>query len=215
MFFIISSAEGGEYMNRSRVTAFWAAVVTALTATGLALPAHADDGYSSPFAAAVRSATEIYRLSVWARGDHYVQTTDYVDGVGVMFTNHDRFNPTDLSHPSMLVYDESGRLIACGYQFTAGTPYPAAFAAVPASAWYDIPKHVHYNAVLDGVMHYGQAPWTSDAQPTADALRSAGLLPAGATLEFAFVHPAVKAIIVWAWLPNADGLFACENGLMP
>lgn len=202
-------------MNRSRMAAIASAMVTALTAAGLFMPARADDGYGSPFAQAVRGATQVYRLSVWARSDHYVQTTDYVDGVGVMYTNHDRFNPPDLAHPSMLVYDEGGRLIACGYQFATGTAYPTAFAAVPASAWYDIPRHVHYNAISAGQVHYGQAPWPGDDQPTADALRKQGLLPAGATLEFAFVHPAVKAILVWAWLPNSDGLFAGENALMP
>jgi hypothetical protein len=202
-------------MNRSRVAALLGAAVTMLTMTGFGVPARADDGYSSPFAQAVRGATEIYRLSVWARSDQYVQTTDYVGGVGVMYTNHDRFNPLDLAHPSMLVYDEGGRLIACGYQFTTGTAYPPAFAAVPLNAWYDIPRHVHYNAMSAGQMHYGQAPWTSDAQPTADALRKQGLLPPDATLVFAFVHPAVKAMLVWAWLPNTDGLFAGENALMP
>jgi hypothetical protein len=202
-------------MNRTRMAAMLYAAVTMLTLAGLGVRARADDGYASPFAAAVREATQIYRLSVWARSDHYVQTTDYVAGVGVMYTNHDRFNPSDLSHPSMLVYDEGGRLVACGYQFTTGTAFPPAFAPVPASAWYEIEHHVHYNAVVSGQVHYGQAPWPTDEQPTADALRKQGLLPAGATLEFAFVHPAVKAILVWAWLPNADGLFAGENALMP
>jgi hypothetical protein len=200
-------------MNRPRVSAILAGV-TALTAL-LGASARADDGYASPFAQAVRSATQVFRLALWARSDSYVQTTDYVDGVGVMYTNHDRFNPPDLGHPSMLVYDEDGRLIACGYQFTTGTAFPAAFSSVPSSAWYDIPKHVHYNALYGGTIHYGQAPWPSDEQPTADALRARGLLPNGATLQFAFVHPAVKAIVVWAWLPNTDGLFAGENALMP
>lgn len=202
-------------MNRSQVAAILAVSVTMLTLAGFGTRARADDGYSSPFAQAVRTATQAYRLSLWARSDRYVQTTDYVDGVGVMYTNHDRFNPSDLAHPSMLVYDEGGRLIACGYQFTAGTAYPAAFASVPADAWYDIPRHVHYNAMSAGQMHYGQALWPNDEQPTAETLRKHGLLPDGATLEFAFVHPAVKAIVVWAWLPNADGLFAGENALMP
>jgi len=40
-------------------------------------------------------------------------------------------------------------------------------------------------------------------------------MPANATLLFAFVHPATRAVIVWAWLPNADGLFAGDNALLP
>lgn len=202
-----------ERMNRSTRFAF-----VAFVALAAALPSLAradDDGYSSPFAQAVRTATEPYRLVTWARGDQYVQSTDYVDGVGLMFTNHDRFNPPDLAHPTMLVYDEAGRLVACGYQFMTGTPLPAAFAAVPATAWYEIPRHVHYNALQGGQRHYGQAPWTTDEEPSAAALRAHGLLPADATLEFAFVHPAVRAILVWAWLPNSDGLFAGENSLLP
>ncbi|MBV8171974.1 MAG: hypothetical protein JO219_08595 [Candidatus Eremiobacteraeota bacterium] len=182
----------------------------------LALPAAAlaDDGYDSAFAQAVRAATETYRLVYWAKAADYVQTTDYIDGVGVMFTNHARFDPSDLAHPTLLVYDESGRLVACGYQF-ANRTVPSAFGSVPASAWYDIPQHVHYNALQNGQMHYGQAPWTSNAQPTADTLNAQGLLPAGSSLQFAFVHPAVRAIIVWAWLPNSDGLYAGENALLP
>ena len=189
----------------------------ALAALALAMPAPAlaDDGYDSSFAQAVRAATQTYRLATWARSAQYVQTTDYVDGVGLMYTNHARFDPPDLAHPTMLVYDESGRLVACGYQFAKTATVPAAFASVPAGAWYDIQRHVHYNAVQGGQTHFGQAPWESDEQPTAEALRAKGLLPADATLEFAFVHPAVRAFLVWAWLPNVDGLFAGENAQLP
>jgi hypothetical protein len=194
----------------------FAAVCTAvILLTSIAARAAADDGYTSPFAQAVRTATTSYRLVLWARADHYIQTTGYVDGIGLLYTNHDRFNPPDLSHPSMLIYDEGGRLLACGYQFTAGATYPPAFASVPSSAWYDIPKHVHYNALQNGVMHYGQAAWETDDQPTTETLRAHGLLPADATLVVAFVHPATRAFLVWAWLPNVDGLFASENAMMP
>ena len=188
--------------------------VIALTSAG-ARAALADDGYTSPFAQAVRAATNAYRLVVWARADHYVQTTDYVAGVGTMYTNHDRFNPPDLAHPSMLVYDEGGRLVACGYQFTAGATYPKDFSSVPASAWYDIPKHVHYNVMQGGVMHYAQAPWETNDSATDASLRAHGLLPKDATLVVAFVHPATRALLVWAWLPNVDGLFADVNAQMP
>lgn len=177
--------------------------------------AFADDGYDSTLAQAVRTATQPYRLVVWARDAGYVQTTDYVGGVGMMFTDHDRFDPADLAHPTMLVYDESGRLVACGYQFTKNAGMAPAFNSLPSTAWYEIPRHVHYNAVEGGQTHYGQAPWDTDEQPTAETLRAHGLLPADATLQFAFVHPAVRAILVWAWLPNSDGLFAGENALLP
>lgn len=189
----------------------------ALAALTLVMPARAlaDDGYDTSFAQAVRAATQTYRLATWARSADYVQTTDYVDGVGLMYTNHARFDPPDLAHPTMLVYDESGRLVACGYQFSKNATVPAAFASVPASAWYDIQRHVHYNAVQGGQTHFGQAPWDGDEQPTAEALRAKGLLPTDATLEFAFVHPAVKAFLIWAWLPNVDGLFAGENAQLP
>jgi hypothetical protein len=197
-----------------RVRAIIACASVALVLMFVPVSAQAEDGYDSSFAQAVRTATEPYRLVYWARAAQYVQTTDYVDGVGVMYTNHERFDPSDLAHPTMLVYDEGGRLVACGYQF-ANKAVPKAFSSVPATAWYDIPQHVHYNALQNGAMHYGQAPWTSTTQPTADALRVQGLLPAGATLQFAFVHPAVRAFIVWAWLPNADGLYAGENSLLP
>src|SRR5271166_6153637 len=128
-------------MNSStRLTVVALAALVALAAAPPSTARADDDGYDSPFAQAVRTATQPYRLVTWARGDHYVQTTDYVDGVGLMFTNHDRFDPPDLAHPTMLVYDEAGRLVACGYQFLTGAQPPAAFGAVPASAWYEIPR---------------------------------------------------------------------------
>jgi len=202
--------------TRAKLEAFVAAYAAiAAFATLATQAACADDGYTSQFAQAVRAATGAYRLVLWARADHYIQSTDYVGGVGTMYTNHDRFDPADLAHPSMLVYDEGGRLVACGYQFTAGATYPQDFASIPAGAWYDIPKHVHYNAMQGGTMHYGQAPWETDDAPTEASLRAHGLLPQDATLVFAFVHPATRAILVWAWLPNTDGLFSVENAMMP
>lgn len=176
--------------------------------------ARADDQYDSAFARSVRAATEHYRLALWALNDGYVQTTDYVAGFGLMYTNHDRFDPADLAHPTMLVYNEAGQLVAVGYQF-AHAPYPSAFAAVPRSAWYSIPKHVHYNVASGGAVHYGQAPWDSNDPPTADALRAHKYMPADGKLLFAFVHPAVRAIVVWAWLANPDGLFAGDNPAAP
>jgi hypothetical protein len=176
--------------------------------------ARADDGYDLPFVAAVRAATSDYRLLLWARDD-YVQSTDYVAGVGVMYTDHDRFNPADLSKPTVLIYDEAGRLVACEYQFEDGASVPAAFAAVPASAWFDIPRHLHYNIEIGSTKYYAQAEWPTQDAPTADALKQRGLMPGDATLLFAFVHPKTRAFIVWAWLPNTDGPFAGENALMP
>src|ERR1700722_17134451 len=110
----------------------------------------ADDGYDTPFARAVRAATEPYRLVVWARVDGYVQSTEAMAGVGSMYTNHDDFNPPDLAHPTVLVFDEAGRLVACGYQFAKGVAPGSEFASVPQSAWYDIPRHLHYNITVGG-----------------------------------------------------------------
>ena len=178
-------------------------------------PAKADDGYDSSFARAVRTATEGYRLQLWASDDGYVQSTDYIANVGVMFTNHDRFSPPDLAHPTVLIFDQAGRLVACEYQFLEGAAVPAAFAEVPKSAWFDIPRHVHYNVRYGGHTYYAQAEWFGQDAPTADNLRKRALMPADATLLFAFVHPQTRAVLVWAWLPNADGLFAGENALLP
>src|SRR5579864_4079228 len=102
-------------MLRSR-----AAVALALTAALLLGPfasARADDGYDLPFAQSVRAATNGYRLLLWARDDGYVKSTEYVSGIGIMYTNHERFSPVDLAHPTVLIYDQAGRLVACEYQF--------------------------------------------------------------------------------------------------
>ena len=182
---------------------------------GYALPVLADDGYDSPFAQAVRAATDGYRLELWARNDGYVQSTDYMANVGIMLTNHDRFDPADLGHPTVLIYDEAGRLVAVEYQFADGAKPAAAFDRVPPGAWFDIPRHVHYNLVVNGTTYYAQAEWPGTDAPTADNLRRLGLMPADGTLLFAFVHPKTRSVIVWAWLPNQDGLFSGDNALLP
>lgn len=182
---------------------------------GSTAAANADDGYDSPFAAAVRTSTQSLRLAVWARADGYIQSTEIVPGVGVMYTDHDDFDPPDLAHPTVLIFNEAGQLVACGYQFSVGTTPSNAFAPVPASAWYSIPRHLHYNIVVDGKTYFAQAAWDDDAQPTAPELIKRGLMPADGDLLFAFVHPATRALLVWAWLPNSAGLFAGENAMLP
>ncbi len=199
--------------NGSMAAAMLAAL--ALSAASAIAPAKADDGYDSPFAVAVRANTQRFRLALWARADGYVQSTDMVAGVGVMYTDHDDFNPLDLAHPTLLVFNEAGQLMACGYQFTDSTTPPADFSPVPSSAWYAIPRHLHYNIVVDGKAYFAQAAWDDDAQPTAQELIKRGLMPPDGDLLFAFVHPATRALLVWAWLPNASGLFAGENSLLP
>jgi hypothetical protein len=178
-------------------------------------PAMADDGYNLPFAQAVRSSTGGLRLLLWALSDGYIRSTDYVTGVGIMYTNHDRFDPQDLANPTVLDFDEAGRLVACEYQFTPHARVPDAFKSVPSSAWYDIPRHLHYNVKVGGQTYYGQAEWPTNDLPTVDNLRKRNIIPENGSLLFAFVHPKTRALIVWAWLPNGDGLFAGENALMP
>ncbi|HEY7981737.1 MAG TPA: hypothetical protein VID19_09675 [Candidatus Eremiobacteraceae bacterium] len=189
------------------------AAMLALSATTQA--ARADDGYDSAFARSVRAATEQYRLVVWARADGYIQSTQSVAGIGTMYTDHDDFNPVDLAHPTVLVYNEAGQLVACGYQFAKTAPPGADFATVPPEAWYDIPRHLHYNISVGDKQYYAQAAWDDDAAPTAAELIRRGLMPADGTLLFAFVHPQTRALLVWAWAPNVDGLFAGENATQP
>lgn len=198
---------------QSRPALAFAVLISAFVACSQ--PTRADDGYNLPFAQAVRSSTSGLRLLLWARGDGYIRSTDYVAGVGFMYTNHDRFDPHDLASPTVLDFDQAGRLVACEYQFTAQAPLPDAFKAVPSDAWYDIPRHVHYNVQVDGRTYYGQAEWPTNDPPTADNLRKRNIIPDNGSLLFAFVHPKTRSVIVWAWLPNSDGLFAGENGLMP
>lgn len=195
--------------------AFFASAAALLLLSVPLAAAKADDGYDQPFAVAVRTATDQYRLLLWASQDGYVQSTDYVAGLGTMYTNHERFDPPDLAHPTVLIYDQAGRLVSCEYQFLATSTVPAAFSQVPASAWFDIPRHLHYNIRIGDANYFAQAEWPTDDQPTAAALIARKLMPADATLLFAFVHPATRAFIVWAWLPNTDGLFAGDNSLMP
>ena len=191
-----------------------AALCGALAVCAVSASASADDGYDSSFARAVRGATEQYRLQLWAGDDGYVQSTTYVANFGVMYTNHQRFDPADLAHPTVLIYDEAGRLVAVEYQFTTQKP-GADFSPIPAGAWFDIARHLHYNIVVKGTAYYAQAEWPGTDEPTADNIIKRGLMPADAKLVFAFVHPATRAVVVWAWLPNSDGLFAGDNSLLP
>jgi hypothetical protein len=154
-------------------------------------------------------------LVVWAEHDGYVQTTDYIASFGTMYTNHKRFDPQDLGAPTVLIYDLAGRLLACGYQYLNRTAIMPALAAPSVSGWYDIPKHLHYNIVVNGTTYYAQAAWTGDEQPTAAALIQHKLMPADAQLLFAFMHPATRAIIIWAWTPNPSGLFGDDDPALP
>ena len=173
------------------------------------------DGFDSPLAQAVRSATQRYRLVVWAQHDGYVQTTDYIASFGTMYTNHARFDPATFATPTMLVYDLAGRLVACGYQFADRSKIFDALNVPEVRGWYDIPKHVHYNIVVSGKNYYAQQPWPTDDEPTAAALVARKLMPPDATLTFAFVHPPARAIIIWAWAPNPNGLFAADDPSLP
>ena len=177
--------------------------------------ARADDGYDTSFARAVRAATERYRLAVWARADGYIQSTDSMAGIGTMYTDHDDFNPPDLAHPTVLVFNDAGQLVACGYQFAKSVVPSADFSTVPPAAWYDIPRHLHYNIKVGDKTYYAQAAWEDDAQPTTLELIRRGLMPADGTLLFAFIHPQTRALLVWAWSPNAGGLFSGENTTQP
>ena len=192
-----------------------AALFFLLLATPLRSLADSDDGYNSTLAQTVRAATARYRLVVWARQDGYVQTTDYIASFGTMYTNHRRFDPKALDTPTVLIYDMAGRLVACGYQFVNRSAIFTALAARDVRGWYDIPRHVHYNIVVNGTAYYAQQPWDSDDKPTAAVLVSRKLMPADASLTFAFVHPATRAIVIWAWAPNPGGLFAPDNPSLP
>lgn len=187
-----------------------ALLLATVAATGAA-PAFADDGYDTPLAVSVRAATQHLRLALWAPTAGYVQATDYVEGYGTTFMSRQGFGPPDLAHPTTLVYDIAGRLVACGYHFAVGAPLPDALRNVPKSAWYDIPEHAHYNVLVDGVVHFGQTAWNGDAAPTSQELIARHLVPANAKLLTAFVHPATRAVLVWAWRPNPDGLFESDN----
>ncbi len=178
--------------------------------------ADSSDGYDSVLAQAVRSATMRYRLVLWAQLDGYVQTTDYIASFGTMYTNHQRFDPKSLGEPTALVYDEAGRLAACSYQFLNKSAIFDSLKAPGVSGWYAIPKHVHYNIVVGGTTYYAQQSWDNDETPTAAALIRRKLMPPEAKLTFAFVHPATSALVIWAWMPNPNGLFnATDNPLMP
>ncbi len=173
------------------------------------------DGYDSNLARAVRSATEQYRLVLWATHDGYIQTTEYIPSFGTMYTNHDRFDPDTLANPTVLIYDIAGRLVACGYQFVNKSDIPDVLKTPDVTGWYQIPRHVHYNIVVDGVTYFVQQPWDGDEQPTAALLIQRKLMPPNATLNFAFVHPSATAIVIWAWMPNPYGLFDSANPSLP
>ena len=173
------------------------------------------DGFDSPLAQAVRSATSRYRLVVWAVQDGYVQTTGYIPQFGTMYTNHARFDSQSLADPTVLVYDLAGRLVACGYQYLSKGSIPQPLRGDAVTGWYQIPRHVHYNISVGGVTYYAQQAWDGDAQPTAAELIKRKLMPPDGTLIFAFVHPASTAILIWAWSPDSDGLFSSDNPSLP
>ncbi|MDE2572061.1 MAG: hypothetical protein KGM44_06010 [bacterium] len=145
----------------------------------------------------------------------YRQTTGVgSDGTSIYF--NDDFVRLDELHPNFLWYDRRGRLVGLDYEYPQSEhpQAPTVLFPVQASRWTVVHEHIHYAYRLGtGViaMHGARAtPRLRSPHIGAQALRAEHLLPAGATLLWAYYHPACWDLGFWL-VPNPNGPFADLN----
>jgi hypothetical protein len=131
------------------------------------------------------------------------------DGTAIYF-NH-RFDAVDPLHPNFLWYDRHDRLAGMDYelpiaQYPMNPPGRDLFP-VRRMRWTVIYAHVHYAYLADGktVLAEGEAqPMLATNPVTTQTLRDAGLLPAGAQLQWFSFHPRCWDLSLWL-APNPFG----------
>ncbi|TAM73649.1 hypothetical protein EPN44_13225 [bacterium] len=178
------------------------------------------DDHATPDEAAFvdRVATTLlprYATAADAEKAGYVQTTGIEEDGTAVFFNRD-FKHVDEQHPNFLWFDRHNNLVGLDYEFPQ-SEYPKAPVSlfpVQAGRWTVVHEHVHFGyrvgsgaIVLRGARAY---PNLRGDRITAAALRADHLLPAGATLVWAYHHPACWDLGFWL-IPNADGAFAERN----
>lgn len=149
---------------------------------------------------------------------YYQMTRVGKDGTSIWTNN--KWDGIAKYEPNFLWYDKHGKLVGLDYQYPVSAwpkPPGASVYPVAASRWTTIDPHMHIGYKMpDGTTKRHGAEMLASAhgaKPTSAQLRTAKLLPKGATLMWVEMHP--KAWDLGFWLvPNPNGAFADLNPLV-
>ena len=150
--------------------------------------------------AIIRAATAKYLDVEKAKADGYVQVSIFVPGSGYHFRNAG-ITGLDLEKPHILLYMKDGKgawqLVGTEYGFPKGKEPPDSQVPFKGFEW-----DLHQAAC-----HYKDA--NEIFEPNKDKCPKTH--PQTGT-EFAFWHPNLKTIHIWAWYPSpAGGVFKKKN----
>ena len=175
-------------------------------------PTHTEAAFIARVAKTLLAA---YPTAAAARKAGYIQTTGIDEDGTAIFFNRD-FTHVDPLHPNFLWYDRNDRLVGLDYELpqSAYASPPTAGYPVGAARWTVVHEHVHLGYRVGSgpvMMHGARALPNLRTEPiTAEALRADHVLPEGATLLWAYYHPACWDLGFWL-IPNANGAFAEMN----
>ncbi|HVA38833.1 MAG TPA: hypothetical protein VNJ51_14595 [Candidatus Dormibacteraeota bacterium] len=183
-----------------------------------AAPARAADTTPAEAAFVARVAKALlaaYPTAVQAEKAGYVQTTGVDEDGTAIYFDHD-FAHVSALHPNFLWYDRQGKLVGLDYEYPqANYPKtPTSLYPVAASRWTVVHEHVHFAYRIGaGPVHLRGArayPNLRTPHITAADLAADHLLPAGATMVWAYHHPTCWDLGFWL-VPNPNGPFAEAN----
>ena len=178
------------------------------------------DEHATPAEAAfvervAKSLLARYPTAADAEKAGYIRSTGIEEDGTAVFFNRD-FTHIDELHPNFLWYDRHDNLVGLDYEYpqSAYPKAPVSLFPVGAGRWTVVHEHVHFGYRVGGgaiVPRGARAYPNLRSDPiTAAALQADHLLPTGATLVWAYHHPACWDLGFWL-IPNPNGAFAELN----
>jgi len=152
--------------------------------------------------AAIRAATAKYLDVEKAKADGYAQISLMVPNMGHHFLNKD-IKGLELERPHILLYvktkAESWQLVGVEYGWPKGNQPPDDQVPFRKPQW----------SVHEAACHFKDANeiFEKDKDKCPAKHPKTGV-------EFAFWHPDLETLHIWAWYPNPRGVFAATNPLL-
>ncbi|HTC31472.1 MAG TPA: hypothetical protein VK702_12170 [Candidatus Acidoferrum sp.] len=205
---------------------FMAALVAAIAAFSIAIPAAADETATcrGPLSPTETTFVQNAQHDLTTRFPHasdavaagYVRYTAPDDTGAISYANKQW--TSDPTHPSQLWYDTSGNLMGADYSVPRpnGEPRPQLWGIDPCR-WFQFNGHVHYVVREPGSnkMVYDQWIWNKDfvalggdlSNPSAATVVKAGRVPSANYVETIFEFPTLWDLIVWVTPHTPNQLF--------
>ncbi|MHB8151765.1 MAG: hypothetical protein ACYDGW_09580 [Vulcanimicrobiaceae bacterium] len=153
-----------------------------------------------------------------ARAAGYFKMTGIMGGTAIYFDR--RFSGITPLHPNFLWYSRQGRLVGLDYEYPQSRypKPPVSRFPIGAARWTVVHEHAHIAYRLpNGTVHLRGIrayPNLRSGKITPTELTADKVLPAGATLIWAYFHPTCWDLGFWL-VPNPKGAFADLNPLVP